>query len=160
MIHVNRLLVSIGLLGVLMLVGCGGGGLSAVRGKAVLGPTPAIMWVNKNDPRLQEPGLGDVTVELTLDPQRLSRKTKPAVLTQPDGTFAISVPELAGGLQMYDVGVVAQTRGYGAAQAVLGPPRLGQRLLVVLSGRGVVRPREDLLQETVEQGTRLQNAME
>jgi hypothetical protein len=125
-----------------------------LRGTVVEGPTSAIAVVNKDDPRLGQPGVGGVVVSAVIDPQQLSRKSAGSTVSDANGQFALPIGELGAGLLEYEVQVVARSDQYQSAVSIFPLPGAGKRLLVILAvGReGQSAPRGDFLEETLKMG--------
>lgn len=131
-----------------LMAGCG---TYQLQGKTVPGPVSAVYLVDRDDPRLDQPGLPGATVSLTLDPDRLSAKHVGEYKTDPDGRFAIEVKELGAGVLEYDVRLDAHLAGHGAAVENFRLPSRNKRVLVMLGeGEGSEAPqRGGILDETL-----------
>ena len=117
-----------------------------LRGKVVEGSVSQILIVDQDDPRLDQPGLANATVEVTVDPQTLARKPLPAQTTAGDGSFAVPIDEIGAGTLEYQAGLIIQRRQYQTAHEILAVPSGGKRVLVTLA-RGAdrfVRPEDPL----------------
>jgi len=143
------------LLGAVILCGLAGCNPYSMRGVVVEGAASAIRVVDKDDPRLGEGyGLPMATIDVAIDPDRLSRKQLPPALSEVDGTFAVPVDEPGAGYLEYDLRVVVRREGYNTATRDLRLPGPGQRLLVTMvSGEDTYQPEPpDLKDETLKMG--------
>jgi len=139
----------------LMIVGLSGCASYQMQGVVIEGAVSTMRVVDKDDPRLtQGYGMPMATIEVTLDPGRISRKMLQRALSDVDGTFAVPVDEPGAGFLEYDVRVVIRRTGYNTATQDLRLPGPDQRLLVTLvSGEDTYKPDPpDLMEETLEMG--------
>ncbi len=138
-----------------MLSGLAGCSQYQMRGVVIEGAVSAIRVVDEDDPRLtQEPGLPLAVIEVTLDPDRLSRKHFPRTLSDVDGTFAVTIDEPGAGYLEYAVRVVVRRTGHNSAIQDLQVPGPKQRLLVTLvNGEDKYKPEPpDIMDETLKMG--------
>jgi hypothetical protein len=138
-----------------MLCGLGGCSQYQLRGVVIEGATSSIRVVDENDPRLTEGfGLPTASIEVTLDPDRLSRKQLPREVSDVDGTFAVTVDEPGAGYLEYDIRVVVRRTGHDTATQSLRLPGPKKRLLVTLvSGEDTYKPDPpDVMEETIKMG--------
>jgi len=128
-------------------------GCSAYRmeGIVVEGPTPAMVLVSENDPRLQSHGMPNAAIELTLDPSSMSPKQLATDITDQSGRFSIPVEAMgAGSWQEYNLGVLCRLKGYvDMWQTMKLPPRNRKLLIIMSPGQGGHRPPSDILNETL-----------
>lgn len=140
------------LLLVIVLTGCES---YQMRGVVIEGAVSSMVVVDQDDPRLTRGfGMPMAAIEVSLDPDRLSRKSLPRALSEVDGTFAVPVDEPGAGFLEYDVRVVVRRNGYNTATADIRLPGPKQRLLVTLvGGEDTYQPEPpDLMEETLEMG--------
>ena len=109
------------------LVACGG---YQLRGTVVRGDYSAIEFVQADDPRLDGPGIGGVSLHLQSDPNKLNRETIARTTSAPDGAFAIPVDLPGAGFLIYDVGLYARKESYSPAQNLFRLPGKGKRVLI------------------------------
>ncbi|HBS28540.1 MAG TPA: hypothetical protein DEB06_03595 [Phycisphaerales bacterium] len=113
-----------------------------VRGRVVHGDSSYLMLVDRDDPRLLEPGIPGAQMKLTLDPGKLSRKTASQQVSGADGDLALPVEEIGAGLLEFDAALIVRKRGFAPAEGFFKLPGSGQRVLVVL-GPGRDEPSEE-----------------
>ena len=130
-----------------LLVGCSG---YQITSKAIGGDASYVLIVNKNDPRLKQPGISGVNVVLQTDPGKLNRKVVASNYTDGEGMAKLGVDEIGAGFLEYDVGVFARKKGFSPAEGMFRLPSSNKVFLIVL-GRGQDRDlgyeREDLYEE-------------
>lgn len=134
------------------LAGCGA---YQMRGVVIEGATSAIQIVDEDDPRLHSGyGLPMATIDVTLDPDRLSRKHLPRGISQVDGSFAIPIDEHGAGYLDYQVRVVVRRAGHDTALRDLRVPGPHRWLLVTLvNGEDQYKPDPpDVMDETLKMG--------
>jgi hypothetical protein len=126
-----------------------------MRGVVIEGAVSAIQIVDEDDPRLSNGnGLPMATIDVTLDPDRLSRKHMPRGISEVDGTFAVPIDEQGAGYLDYQVRVVVRRAGHDSALSDLRVPGPHSRLLVTLvNGEDKYQPEPpDLMDETLKMG--------
>lgn len=133
----------------MFVVGCAG---YTLDGKVVAGPMSSISVVSADDPRFDQPGLGGVTIEAMIDPDKLSREHGGSGYSDGGGTFSIPISQIGAGMLEYDVRVVAQSTGFKPAAKTFALPGDGKRLLITLQpGEGrYLPPKNDILQDTID----------
>lgn len=142
-----------GLLALALTVVAAGCSPYQLRGAVVEGPRPGLFIVDARDPRLTQGAMEDVSVQVTVDPDRMSPTRLPPVRTDADGRFAMPIGETGAGFLEYDAAVVARSPGYQAVTGTIKLPGQKKRLLIVMApGRDTYRPQEDVLQETLRLG--------
>ena len=110
---------------------------------------PAIVVVNKDDPRLQAEGLPSASVSVTLDPDSMRPKPVGTAMTDSRGRFSLPIGEGAGFL-IYETHIVAQRGDHHTAETIIGLPNANQRLLIVLPpGKDTWKPSVDFVDETM-----------
>lgn len=131
--------------------GCAG---YTLDGKVVAGPVSSISVVDADDPRFAEPGLGGVTIEAMIDPDRLSREHGGTAYSDGGGGFSLPIDQFGAGVLEYDVRLVAQANGFKPAVKTFRLPGDSRRLLITLQpGEGrYVPPKSDILRDTMEKG--------
>lgn len=126
-----------------------------LQGIVIEGAASNMQIVEKDDPRLTRGnGIPMGSIEVTLDPDRLSRKDLQRALSNIDGTFAVPVDEPGAGFLEYDARVIVRRAGYNTATQDIRLPGPDQRLLVTLvNGEDTYKPEPpDLMDETLEMG--------
>ncbi len=126
-----------------------------MQGIVIEGAVSTIRIVDKDDPRLTEGfGIPMVSIDVTLDPDRLSRKPLQRALTDVGGTFAVTVDEPGAGYLEYTVRIVVRRDGYNTATHDLLLPGSNQRLLVTLvNGEDTYKPEPpSIMDETLQMG--------
>ncbi|MFA9477228.1 hypothetical protein ACERK3_02855 [Phycisphaerales bacterium AB-hyl4] len=125
-----------------------------LQGKVIEGPSSGIYIVSADDPRLNEPGVPQARIALTLDPERLSAKSIGSGASDSDGWFNVPVDEFGAGFLEHDVEVLARQQGFTPAYQTIRLPRSSRRLLIVLAeGTDRVSPRRgDVIDETLRLG--------
>lgn len=134
-----------------LIVGCGS---YELRGRAIEGPSSGVHVVDRDDPRLEAPGLSGAAVSLTLDPDRLSAERVGEVATDVDGDFAIAVDAFGAGMLEYQAQVDGQLAGHEPAIGRFDLPGRGKRVLVVLApgDDDAATGGESFLDETLRMG--------
>ena len=114
-----------------------------LAGKVIWGSRPGVFAVRSDDPRLNEPGLSDASVQFIIDPQSLSPKPLPVLLSDDTGAFEVPVKEFGAGVLDYRLAVWARLHGFGDLYQQIELPKSGRTLLVVLAEghRQIERPR-------------------
>ena len=131
----------------IMLHGCGPYHL---QGRVVQGPTLAVLLVNKDDKRLEQPGIDSAKIELTLDPSSMRPKRLADAITDYNGDFDVLIEEFGAGALEYEIGLLVQRLGYQSLYQTIGLPGRDRRLIIVMpTGRDQLRRRENVLDETM-----------
>jgi len=136
----------------LAMAGCGG---YQMRGVVIQGAASKVLIVDEDDPRLtQGYGVPMATIDVVLDPDRLSRKPMPREVSDVDGRFAVTVDEPGAGYLEYDARIVVRRSGHDTAVKDLRIPGPHQRLLVTLvNGEDHFQPDPpDVMEETLKMG--------
>ncbi len=124
-----------------------------LEGKVVRGLTSSVVIVDKDDPRLEEPGLSGVLVEVTLEPESMRPKNAGADVTAGDGTFGLPIRETGAGLLEYEASVTASRKEFKTLFWQFQLPSSSRRMLIIMEeGSGGYRPPKDLLQESIQIG--------
>lgn len=119
-----------------LLTACASGRLAGV---VVEGPTPAVLAVRADDPRLNLAPIEGALVHAMLDPRSLGGKRLNPVYTDADGRFELDLSGTGAGLLQYELGVWGRGNGYKSVGAVMPVPGRGRTLLIVLTpGRGSI----------------------
>lgn len=113
-----------------------------LQGVVVAGSQSGIEVVKKNDPRLSEagPGVPGVSLDVFLDPERLSPRKVGEGATDAEGGFALSIDEPGAGLLMLDIELRASRSSYATVTDRLMLPGSQQRVIITLK-RGQDLPR-------------------
>ena len=115
-----------------LLTGCSSGSRT-VSGLVLPGKAGVVTLVAANDPRLQEPGLGEVHLRLTRGggtPASLAETT-----SNPDGSFSFRIAE---GLFRHRIEVIATGPGVLTCRGAVYLPTDDRRLLVIVEPKGAV----------------------
>ena len=140
-----------------MVLAVSGGCGYRLSGTVIEGPTPGLLVVNDDDPRLDEPGMGGAIITLTLDPQRLDARHLGSFVTDRYGRFDVPINETGAGFLEYDLDVLCRLAGYQAVQQRVRLPGSGKRLLIIMApGRDTFRTDPDILDQTLRLGEQLQ----
>jgi hypothetical protein len=124
--------------------GCAGS--HRVQGRVIEGPRSMVLVVDQNDPRLNQPGIPGVAIDLMIDPQSLNRKPGGSEVSMADGSFAVPVQEFGAGVLEYQLGVVAVRNGFAPTETTAAMPAFHQRLLILMvKGQNNYRKPEDPL---------------
>lgn len=139
-----------------------------LEGRVIEGAQSAIFIVDQEDPRLNEPGLAQADLTLTLDPRRVTAEQLGAQRSASDGSFSFDVNEFGAGFLEHDVRLQAEASGYHETLRDFQLPSRNKAVLVVLrpesAGRSPQQEAEDptqgrddprgreLLDETLEWG--------
>lgn len=111
-------------------VGCGPG--YSLKGKVIQGDISFIAIVNKDDPRLEGPGIPNVAVALLNDPNKLSKETLGTAISDSQGDFSIGIDLVGAGFFRYDAGLTAERKGYEYATSQFNLPPSDRRVLIML----------------------------
>ena len=106
----------------------------AMKGRVVEGYRASVEVVDKDDPRLtlQEPGLADAYVVVTLDPERLNARRIGSGLSDATGNFAVKVDVSGAGVLLHQVEVAGSRPKFLDASGKFILPGGGKRVLVTL----------------------------
>ena len=125
-----------------------------LRGKVVDGDVSSILVVDPDDPRLKQPGIAGVGIQLMLDPQKLSRKQAGQTTSFAYGTFSLPVEQTGAGFLEYQAMVTARMARMSPAVRIMPLPPEDKRLLIMLApGEDRVnRYQYDIIEETRQLG--------
>lgn len=127
-----------------------------IEGKVVAGLTSAVVVVDHNDPRLEQPGIEGATIDVTLDPESMAPKRIGADVSDMQGNFGLPVNEPGAGLLEYEMALSVQAKGHKDLWWTMQLPGSKKRLLIIIeAGSGGYRPPPDIIDETIEAGERL-----
>lgn len=112
-----------------------------LRGVVLEGSVDMIEVVNADDPRLERFGVPGASVQVLLDPDRLSPKTIGRGSTNGDGQFALPINETGAGFLLLDVEVLVGAEGFSGTSQEMVLPGGKQRLVVTLK-RGQRKPND------------------
>ena len=123
-----------------------------LAGKVVAGPASTVQVVDRDDPRLDQPGIDGALIEVMIDPDTLSRKPGGTTTTSGDGGFQLPITEGGAGFLQYDVRLIARLTGFTPAVETFRLPAGRKRLLITLAPgkNNYLPPKNDLLEETME----------
>ena len=125
----------------------------ALEGKVVRGAHGAVVLAQRDDPNLDQPGLGGVSIELTLDPGSIAPRSLGTQLTDPDGRFRFPIDAAGAGLLEYDVGILCRHQGYQSLYQTMPLPAKRRPMLIVLApGNHSAAGPEDVIAETLRLG--------
>lgn len=135
----------------LALAGCSG---YQLQGKVIEGTVSSVSVVDAEDPRLDQIGIEDARVQVTLDPLKPARQRLPLVRSRGDGSFAVPVDEVGAGMLQYDVEVRGEAAGFRGAVEQFPLPGRSKRVLIQLAPgqggrRGPAPGQDDFLGETL-----------
>ncbi|MEM1444864.1 MAG: hypothetical protein AAGF84_02320 [Planctomycetota bacterium] len=126
----------------------------AMRGRVIEGHRASVEVVSRDDPRLtlQEPGLADAMVSVTLDPEKLNARSIGSGVSDATGNFAIAVDVAGAGVLLHDVEVLAQRQKFFDASSQFVLPGKNQRVLITMTTGTQKRVDErPLLERTLEE---------
>lgn len=127
----------------------------ALRGRVVEGPRPGIELVHQDDPRLtQEHGVAEAFLQLTLDPNRLSKKVVGRATSGSDGTFVMPVDAFGSGVLMHEVELDARRTDFLDSKGTFMLPggKTDRRVLVtVVTGKQKRFDERSLLDRTMDE---------
>ncbi len=138
------------MLAALCLVGCHS---YQLQGVVIEGPSSTVLVVDETDPRLSEgDALPMASVDIVIDPDKLSRKSLPRGISDVDGRFSVPVDEPGAGFLEYDIRVLIRRSGFNSAVQDLRIPGPNKRLLITLvNGEDLYQPDpQDIVEETLE----------
>ncbi|HEB60267.1 MAG TPA: hypothetical protein ENJ06_00420 [Phycisphaeraceae bacterium] len=124
----RRLLILLFLSGLLPAAGC----QPMIRGKVIAGDVNFIALVDADDSRLEQPGLSDVNISFTSDPDSLGRKDLGSVVSDGTGGFTFTVNLPAAGLAKYELAALARHPGYMPTRGKFILPGDEKRLLIYM----------------------------
>jgi hypothetical protein len=127
--------------------GCGG---YVLRGKAIAGSVSDMTFVEPDDPRLDEPGVANVRIDVERDPGRLSAKVVASEMTDARGSFTVPIRAFGAGWMDEEWRFIAVVGGYATAmrRLHLTSSDAERRLLVILAPGASDDPRqEDLIEQ-------------
>lgn len=134
-------------------MGCGSYHLA---GTVIEGAQPAVLVVDKNDKRLDQPGINSASLMFTIDPDSLNAKRLPMDISDGGGKFSSPVGEPGAGFLEYELFILCRAVGYNSASRKMKLPGGNKRLLIVLSpGTDTYKPKRDILDETIDMGHKL-----
>lgn len=110
-----------------------------LQGVVIEGSANMIEVVNTDDPRLDRFGVPGASLQVLLDPDRLSPKTIGRGSTNADGQFALPINEAGAGFLIMDVEVMVDAEGFVGTSQEMVLPGGNQRLVVTLK-RGQRKP--------------------
>lgn len=120
----------------------------ALRGKVIEGDVSFVAIVDASDPRLSGPGVPNVALDLTSNPERLNRKMLASGVSGPTGEIDLRVEEIGAGVMTYDVALAARRDGYAMTEGIFRLPPDSKRALVMLKrGAGRTPSNESLIEE-------------
>lgn len=120
----------------------------ALNAKVIRGHVSFVAVVENDDPRLEQPGLPGVTIQLHSNPESLGRKPLGSTLTDDTGRAALNVDLPAAGLARYEIELIARKQGYAHARGTFIMPGSAKTILVFLNpGVDTYREPENLLEE-------------
>jgi hypothetical protein len=118
----------------------------------ISGQLPAVVAMDAGDPRLEPAGLARAIVQVTVDPNAISPKPLPAVMTDEKGRFSIEIPEPGAGFLEYEVALSVRHPLCRPQETLMLLPGSDKRLLVILQPGPDVPPRRDnILEDTLRQ---------
>lgn len=135
-----RMFFIIATLSALFLCSCGS---YTLRGKVIEGFDSDVTVVSADDPRLNEPGIRQVRINVHRDPGGLAQELAGSGLSDADGTFAIELSAFGAGW-MDETWLVETTRsGYRNAQRTIRlPSNTNRRQLLIIVAPGTATPSE------------------
>ncbi len=124
-----------------------------LEGRVIQGGHGAVVVTEPDNPNFEQRGLGDVTIELTLDPGSISPRSLGTQLTDGEGRFRFPIDAAGAGVLEYELGVLCRSKGYQTLYQTLPMPPKSRRLLIVMAP-GSVPPSEaeDVIGETLRLG--------
>lgn len=115
-----------------MLGGCGSAGYT-LTGKVVRGAFTDIEVVSKDDPHLDDAGVGDVRILIHRDPNTLKQELITTGRSRPDGTFEIPISAFVAGWMDETWLIQVERGGYLSGDNIIRLPGMGKRLLITLA---------------------------
>lgn len=127
-----------------------------LTGKVIRGDRSKVHHVDADDPRLEYPGLAHAELELLLDPSSMTITRLAKLTTDERGTFSVPVDKFGAGLLEYELGVSCHLPGYDDLWEATDMPRRGTQLLIVMAqGHRRSRPKQDIIEQTLEEVQKL-----
>ena len=128
-----RMFFIIATLSALLLCSCGS---YTLRGKVIEGLDSDVTVVSADDPRLNEPGIRQVRINVHRDPGGLAQELAGSGLSDADGTFAIELPG-------FGAGWMDETWLVETAQRTLRlPSNTNRHQLLIIVAPGTATPSE------------------
>lgn len=127
-----------------------------LAGTVISGSQSTVLVVDKNDSRLQQPGINGASLMFTIDPDSLNASSLPVDITDGNGSFSVPVSQTGAGFLEYDLLALCRAPGYVSASRKMPLPSGSKRLLIVLSpGKDTYTPDHNIVNETIDMGKRL-----
>ncbi len=124
-------------------------GAHKMEGYVIRGPASQVIVTDRSDARIKQQPLAGASVQVTIDPQSLGRRTLPIVQSGPDGSFAVPIDEVGAGLLDYPVLIVVRKTNHDTAATEIYLPSGFKCILAVLKpGKDGYRPLDDPLRES------------
>jgi hypothetical protein len=111
----------------------GGCGAYQMKGKVIRGDESRIAVVSRDDERLKRPGIGGVTLRVTLDPESLNNQQVGSAESDGKGRFAVPVRATGAGFLQHEVRLSAIKDHYATATRIMSLPSSSKRLLIILA---------------------------
>ena len=122
-----------------------------LRGLVVAGDVQRVLVVDKHDPRLDQEGLPDAVLDLTLDPSSMRPKRLGSGMTDARGKFDIPIDAAGAGFLDYELSLLCSVEGYGSVYQIIQRPSGRRRLIVMLvKGGRSIEPTDDALTESMK----------
>ncbi len=151
----RRWVWALGLLPLVLLAGCSA---YELQGTVIEGAAPMIVVVKADDPRLKQPGVDAVAIDVVLRPHEVKPKAFGPTLTDKQGHFSLAIPEMGAGFLEIQSLISARKSGFQSAWNYLQLPGADQRLLIIIAhGQDTNPPPTDILRDTIDMGRRLQS---
>lgn len=124
-----------------------------LEGKVVQGGQGMMVVADSDNPNLEQRGLSDVAIELTLDPGSISPRSLGTQLTDASGQFRFPIDATGAGLLEYELGVLCRRKDFKTLYQAMSIPPKNRRLLIVMTpGSGAAAVEEDVISETLRLG--------
>lgn len=140
----------VGALAMLCVVGLSGCGGYSIQGRVVEGDFSIMSFVPADDPRLAEPGLANVRVEVYRDPEKPNIQLAGSQVSDGTGHFDLPLSGFGAGWLVEQWRIEARRGGFQDADTMVALPDSGRnlRLLIIMApGASNASPREDLMEE-------------
>lgn len=123
-----------------------------LQGKVISGPASMISFVKASDPNLDEFGIAGATLDLILEPDKLSKKPAGTTISDRMGNFQLPVSQPGAGVLVYEARLVCRLKGHAPAVHTFRLPASQKHALIMLApGRNVyMPPKSDILDETLQ----------